>query len=602
MEEKKIRSRADIPVEDTWALEDIFASDALWEEALESLKADRTALAAYAGRLGESGETLADFLEKSEAVHVKMANIGNYCARKNDQDTRDPVTNAMVGRYGNYATAISAAESFETPEIMAISDEVLEGFYAACPRLRRFRRYLTDLRRMKAHTLSPAEERLLAAAHEMAGSPQNIFGAFNNADLTHPDAVDSQGKAHPLTKGSFVTLQRSPDRALRRDAYEKLYDSVGAYRNTSAAILNAQCKQLKFFADARKYPTALDAALDRNNVPTAVYHNLIDAVHQNLPTLHRYMKLRKKLMGLDELHFYDVYTPIIADLDQKIPFAQAKETVYEALAPMGDDYRAIIREGFENRWIDVYENPGKRGGAYSSGAKVHPYVLLNYNGSLMGQFTLAHEMGHAVHSYLSNRNQHPIDSNYVIFVAEVASTCNESLMMEHLLGKTRSKKERAYLINHFLEKFRTTLCRQTMFAEFERSIGAMVDQGRTLTADVLCAEYKRLNELYYGPDLVVDDRIAVEWARIPHFYYNYYVFQYATGYSAAIALSRQILDEGAPAVERYLNFLRSGRSKSPIELLKDAGVDMTTPKPVNDALALFAKLLDEMEALMEDAE
>ena len=600
MEEMKIRSRADIPVEDTWALEDMFATEELWEQALESLKDDQAALASFEGRLGSDGQTLCRFLELSEAVHVKLGTIGNYCVRKNDQDTRDQHTSAMVGRYTSYATAVNAAESFETPEIMAISQETLEAFYAACPGLERFRRYLTDLRRMKAHTLSPAEERLLAAAREMAGSPQNIFGAFNNADLIHPDAVDSNGKSHPVTKGSFIPLQRHPDRVLRRDAYEKLYDSVGAYRNTSAAILNAQCKQLKFFADARKYPTALDAALDRTNVPTSVYHNLIEAVHQNLPTLHRYMKLRKKLMGLDELHFYDVYTPILADLDKKIPFAQAKETVYEALAPLGDDYRAILREGFENRWIDVYENPGKRGGAYSAGAKVHPYVLLNYNGSLTGQFTLAHEMGHAAHSYLSNKHQHPIDANYVIFVAEVASTCNEALVMEYLLGKTQDKKERAYLINHFLEKFRTTLCRQTMFAEFERSIGEIVGKGGTLTADVLNAEYKRLNELYYGPDLVVDDRIAVEWARIPHFYYNYYVFQYATGYSAAIALSRQILDEGAPAVERYLNFLSSGRTKSPIELLKGAGVDMTTPKPVNDALALFAKLLDELEALMED--
>ena len=600
MDNKKIRSRADIPVEDTWALEDMFATDELWEQELETVKDDQEKLVFYAGKLGSSAETLYDFLVLMEQVNVKLSNIGNYCIRKSDQDTRDSKSQAMVGKYSNYTTAIRAAGSFETPEIMAIPDETLEQFYKAFPKLERFRRYLTDQRRMKAHSLSAAEEKLLAASREMADAPTSIFGAFNNADITFPDAIDSQGKAHPLTMGSFVPLQKNPDRQLRKDAYEKLYDTCGNYKNTSAAMLNAQGKQLKFYADARHYASALDASLDRTNVPTSVYHNLIEAVHQNLPKLHRYMKLRKKLMGLDELHIYDLYMPLLADLDKKIPFAQAKETVYEGLAPLGDDYRAIIKEGFENRWIDVYENPGKRGGAYSAGARVHPYVLLNYNGNLTGQFTLAHEMGHAAHSYLSNRTQNPIDSNYVIFVAEVASTCNEALVMEHLLSKTTDKKERAYLINHFLEKFRTTLCRQTMFAEFERFMGDVVGKGGTLTADVLCAEYKRLNELYYGPDLVVDDRIALEWARIPHFYYNYYVFQYATGYSAAIALSRQILQEGEPAVKRYLNFLSSGRSKSPIELLKGAGVDMTTPAPVNDALALFGELLDEMEQLMED--
>ena len=600
MEEMKIQSRADIPVEDTWALEDMYATDALWEAELETVRTDRENLASYEGRLGSSGETLYAFLLANEQAHAKLGSLGNYCMRKSDQDTRDSVCRAMVGRYTNASTALCAAASFETPEIMAIPEETLENFYQTCPKLERFRRYLTDMRRMKAHTLSPAEERLLAAAREMADAPQSVFGAFNNADLNYPDAVDSKGKAHPLTKGSFITLEKHPDRALRRDAYEKLYDTIGKFRNTSAAMLNGQGKQLKFYADARKYDSTLDAALDRTNVPTAVYHNLIDAVHENLPTLHRYMKLRKKLMGLDELHFYDIYMPILATLDQKIPFAKAKETVYAGLHPLGEEYRAIIKEGFENRWIDVYENPGKRGGAYASGARVHPYVLLNYNFGLTGQFTLAHEMGHAAHSYLSNKHQNPVDSRYVIFVAEVASTCNESLVMDYLLKKTTDKKERAYLINHFLEKFRTTLCRQTMFAEFERYMGEVIGKGGTLTADMLCAEYKRLNQVYYGPDVEVDDRIALEWARIPHFFYNYYVFQYATGYSAAIALSRQILEEGAPAVERYMNFLSSGCTKSPIELLKDAGVDMTTPKPVNDALALFSTLLDEMEELMAE--
>ena len=400
--------------------------------------------------------------------------------------------------------------------------------------------------------------------------------------------------------GTFVPCQESPDRVLRKSAYENLYRTFAKFKNTAAATLNAQNKQLKFFAEARKYNNAFEASLDRTNVPTSVYLNLIEAVHKNFDKMHRYVRLRKKLLGVDELHFYDVYTPLVADVDKKIPYSGAKQTIYDALAPLGDDYRKVLREGFDSRWIDVYQNVGKRSGAYSAGAAVHPYVLMNYSGTLDSQFTLAHEMGHALHSYYSNKNQNSIDSDYVIFVAEVASTCNEALLMEYLLSKTTDKKERAYLINHFLDQFKGTLYRQTMFAEFELNIGRMVAEGKTLTADVLCDEYRRLNEAYYGPDMIVDDEIAMEWARIPHFYYNYYVFQYATGYSAAIALSRKILNEGETAVKDYLNFLSGGCSKSPIDLLKGAGVDMTSPAPVEEALQLFGTLLDEMEALMEE--
>jgi oligoendopeptidase F len=483
---------------------------------------------------------------------------------------------------------------------MALSDEQLDAFYAEYPALERYRRMLTNTRRRKAHTLSAAEEKLLAAAGEMSGAPDTIYGAFANADLTFPDAIDSQGNAHPVSQGTFVACEESADRVLRKSAYESLYHAFAAHKNSVAAMLDAENKSRKFYAEARKYPSAFEAALDRTNVPTSVYLNLIEAVHQNLDKMHRYVSLRKKLLGVDKLHFYDIYTPLLADVDKKIPFAEAKQTVYDALAPLGEDYRKILKEGFENRWIDVYQNVGKRSGAYSAGAAVHPYVLLNYTGTLDSQFTLAHEMGHALHSYLSNKHQNPVDANYVIFVAEVASTCNEALLMEYLLGKTTDKKERAYLINHFLDQFKGTLYRQTMFAEFELNIGKMVAEGKTLTADVLCEEYNRLNKLYYGPDMEVDDEIAMEWARIPHFYSNYYVFQYATGYSAAIALSRRILTEGESAVQDYLGFLSGGCSKSPIDLLKGAGVDMTAPEPVDQALKLFGELIDEMEALMED--
>ena len=599
-EAKRIRSREEIPAEDKWAIEDLYATDADWEADLKSVAEDQEYLSSFAGKLAEKAEYLCDYLRRSEDLHVKADRLGNYCMRKADEDTRNAAYQAMQGKFMSVFVALGAATSFDTPEIMAIDEVTLEAFYQECPELERYRRYLTDLRRRKNHTLSPAEEKLLAAAGEMADAPDTIYSALADADMKFADAVDSKGNHHPLTQGTFVQLEESADRVLRRSAYENLYDGFANFRNTAAATLNAQNKQLKFFAEARHYANAFERSLHRTNVPTSVYHNLIEAVHQNLDKMHRYVRLRKKLLGVEELHFYDIYTPLVSELDRHIPYAEAKQTIYDALEPLGDGYRAILKEGFENRWIDVYQNTGKRSGAYSAGAAVHPFVLMNYTGTLDSQFTLAHEMGHALHSYLSNAHQNPIDADYVIFVAEVASTCNEALLMEHLLEKTTDKKERAYLINHFLDQFKGTIYRQTMFAEFELNIGKMVAEGQTLTADVLCAEYKRLNELYYGPDMVVDDRIAMEWARIPHFYYNYYVFQYATGYAAAIALSRRILREGKSAVLDYLDFLSGGCSKSPLDLLKGAGVDMTTPEPVNSALVLFGQLLDEMEALLEE--
>ena len=593
-----IRRREEIPQEDKWALEDLYVSDEAWENALNALLARLPEVSKLEGTLSESAQTLLAFLTLLEDMDGQMELLANYAMRKADQDTRNAVYQAMSGKLIGAATNVGAAFSFATPEIMALSDETLDGFYKACPSLERYRRYLTDQRRRKAHTLSAPEERLLAAAGEMANAPDTVYGFLTDADLHFADAVDADGKPHALSQSTFVPLEESADRVLRKSTYENLYSTLSGVRNTAAGLLDAQNKQQKFFATARKYENSRQAALDGTNVPESVYDNLIEAVHRNLDKMHRYVRLRKKLLGVDELHFYDVYTPLLKDVPASIPFAQAKQTVYDALYPLGEDYRKILKEGFENRWIDVYENQGKRGGAYSAGTKVHPYVLLNYSGSLDSQFTLAHEMGHALHSYLSNKHQNPIDSDYVIFVAEVASTCNEALLMEFLLGKTTDKKERAYLINHFLDQFKGTIYRQTMFAEFELFMGKLVDAGQTLTADVLCEEYARLCKLYYGEDMVVDEQIAMEWARIPHFFYDYYVFQYATGYSAAIALSRRILREGEPAVKDYLGFLSGGCSKSPIDLLKGAGVDMTSPAPVNDALKLFGELLDEMESLM----
>ena len=599
-ETKKIPERSELNVKDTWAVEDLYASDELWYKDLELLKEKTRELAGFSGRLSESAQTLLAFGQKTEDVIDLMGRLFEYASRRNDEDTRVAKYQEMAGMAMSAYVALNAATAFETPEIMAIDDETLDRFYKEAPELEHYRRYLFNIRRHAAHVLSPAEERLLAMSGEVGQCPDDIYSKFADADLKFPDAIDKDGNAHPLSQGTYISYMESEDRVLRKSAFENMYNTWAAYKNTVAATLNSQVKNLQFHADARRYESPLAASLDNTNVPTEVYHNLIEAVHQNLDKLHRYVALRKKLLGVDELHYYDLYTQLVPGADEKIPFEQAKETVYNALAPMGEDYRAILREGFENRWIDVYQNVGKRSGAYSAGAKVHPFVLLNYSGTLDSQFTLAHEMGHAIHSYLSNKTQRTIDADYVIFVAEVASTCNEALLMEHLLAKTTEKKARAYLINHFLEQFRGTLYRQTMFAEFELLLGTLNQQGVALTAERMCEEYKKLNTLYFGDGIVPDDEIAYEWERIPHFYYNYYVFQYATGYSAAIALSRRILKEGEPAVKDYLGFLCGGCSKDPIDLLKGAGVDMSTPEPVNQALSLFGELLDEMEALMAD--
>ena len=596
---KKIPERSEIPVESQWALEDLYANDALWQDDLKKLSEGSGKLASFAGKISTSAKELLAFLRLGDETSELLDRLANYAMRRGDQDKRNSYYQGMVGQLMKELVAMDEKLSFQTPELMSISDETMEQFYRDEPGLELYRRHLEKIRRRKDHVLSACEEKLLAGAGEMAQTPQDTFSMFSNADIKFESAEDSKGEKHTISQGTYISCLESADRTLRKNAYENYYAAYENYRNTCAACLNGQVKQLQFFANARKYPSSLDASLDATEVPTSVYHNLIETVHQNMDKMHRYVRLRKKLLGLDELHMYDMYTPLVADADAHIEFEDAKKTVLEALSCMGEDYCKILKEGFDNRWIDVYENVGKRSGAYSAGTPVHPFVLLNYTGTLDSQFTLAHEMGHALHSYLSTKTQPQVYSDYVIFVAEVASTCNEALLMEHLLGKTTDKKQRAYLINHFLDQFKGTLYRQTMFAEFELRIAELNQQGTPLTADVLCDEYRKLNTLYYGADVVQDGQIALEWARIPHFYYNYYVFQYATGYAAAIALSRKILAEGKPAVERYLGFLSGGCSKTPIDLLKGAGVDMTTAEPVNTALSLFGKLLDEMEELMQ---
>lgn len=596
--DNRIPKRSEVKAEYTWATEDIYPTDDAWVEDFKKLKGIPSKLMSYKGRLGESGQTLLEFLKLSDDISVLVDNLGNYARRKSDEDTAVSRYQGMVGQLMNVYVLINSAGSFETPEITAIPDDRMNELYSEAPGLSLYKLKLDRIRKKREHILSENEERILALAGDAMGSPENIYSMFSDADMRFPDAYDKDGKAHQVTHGSYVPLMHQSDRVLRKSAFEAMYKTYGSFKNTMAATLSAQIKSVQFYSQARNYSSSLEAALDDNEVPVEVYTNLIKAVHENMDYMYKYVDLRKKLMGVDELHFYDIYANMAADADIKIPFEQAKETVLKALEPLGEDYLKIMREGFDNRWIDVYENEGKTSGAYSAGARVHPYVLLNYKDNLDSMFTLAHEMGHAIHSYLSNKKQSVVYSDYVIFVAEVASTCNEALLMQYLLKTTEDKKQKAYLINYFLEQFRTTLYRQTMFAEFELKINELCAAGETLTADTLCEIYGELNKLYFGDGLVLDDEIRLEWARIPHFYYNYYVYQYATGYSAAIALSQRILNEGETAVKDYIGFLSGGCSKDPIELLRGAGVDMATTKPISDALKLFGSLIDNMNELI----
>lgn len=598
METNKIPARADVSEKDKWAIQDLFATDDDWRAALAKAKEFIPRITAFRGRLAESGAVLLSFFRLDDEISLAFDALVHYAQRRSDEDTRVAAYQEMVSQVTRFAVEIQSAAAFETPELLAISDEDMNRLYAEAPELELYRLNIDRIRRRREHVLSDKEEAILAAAGEMAASPDDIYSMLNDADLKFPDAVDKDGNKHPVTHGTFIPLMQSYDRVLRKSAFDSLYSVYGQFRNTSAATLSAQLKQLLFFANVRKYPSTLDAALDGNEVPTEIYRNLIDAVHRSFAPMYRYVALRKKLLGVDELHMYDLYVPVVDGVEMKFTFEEAKEIALKALAPLGEDYLNLLREGFANGWIDVYENEGKRSGAYSAGARVHPYVLLNFKGTLDDVFTLVHEMGHSIHSYLSNKTQPTAYQDYVIFVAEVASTCNEALLMEYLLSVTTDKKERAYLINHFLEQFRGTLYRQTMFAEFELAANEMTQRGEGTTAEALCAMYKKLNEQYFGPEMNVDEEISLEWARIPHFYYDYYVYQYATGYAAAIALSRRILREGEAAVKDYLGFLSGGCSADPITLLRGAGVDMASPKPIEDATKLFDEMISEMEKIL----
>ena len=589
-------SREEIDSKYKWDLSSMFPSDEAFEAGLEELKAYCPKLLAFKGKISTSAQALLEFLQLEDQMTLLLYKIINYAERKSDEDTRVAKYQAYVANATSAYTQVGEATSWFAAELLAIPAESVEKFYAEVPALEFYRRKLNKILNQREHTLSAEEEALLARAEELAVQPTNIFSMFDDADLTFDDAVDSEGKTHKLTSGSFVPLLMDADRVLRESAFKQLYSRFGEFRNTSAAILTSQVKNLQFFSSSRKYASSLEAALAENEIPVEVYNNLIDAVHQNFPAFYKYVDLRKRVMGLDELHFWDVYTPLVDDVDMKFTYEEACDLIVKALAPMGEEYVGLVKKGLESRWVDVYETPGKRSGAYSAGGKgMNPVMLLNFQGGLDDVYTLIHEMGHSLHTYFSSHNQEITYSDYSIFVAEVASTCNEALLSHYLLEHETDPARHAYILNHFLEGFRGTIYRQCMFAEFERDISQMNADGVALNAEVLSERYGKLCAEYFGPGIELDEEIKLEWSRIPHFYYNFYVYQYCIGFSAAIALSQRILSEGEPAVKDFIGYLSGGCSKTPIELLRGAGVDMATPDPVNAALKYFGELVDQLE-------
>ncbi len=596
---KELLKREDVAIENTWKVEDMYATVQDWEKDLEEITALVDQVVALEGKLSESAANLLKCLELDAEGGQKLELAYNYAQRLFDQDQKNTKHQAMTAKVMNIYAEASGKTAFVQPEVIDLSDETMEAFYKAEPGLELYRIEIDEIRRRKAHCLSAEMEKLIAQTMEMSQVPEDAFSIMNDADFVFPEMQDEKGETVRITHGRYGNLMESPDRRVRKEAFEKMYSVYKQFNNTLAALYNGQVKTLIFHAKAKKYASTLEASVDRNNVSPQVYKNLVETINANLELLHRYVRLRKKCLGVDELHMYDIYVPMIEGVAKVVPYEEAKATVLKALEPLGEDYLAKLREGFANRWIDVYENEGKRSGAYSAGAYgTHPYVLLNHNDTLDSMFTLAHEMGHALHSCYSNENQPYIYADYKIFVAEVASTTNEILLLEYLLKNTTDKKERAYLLNHYLDSFKGTVFRQTQFAEFEMKSNELCESGESLNAENLNAMYYELNQRYYGPDMISDEQIAYEWARIPHFYYDFYVYQYATSFSASVAIARAILSEGAPAVERYKKFLSGGCSKPPVELLKIAGVNMETAAPIESAMKAFEEILGELENLV----
>ena len=594
-----IKKREKIDEQYKWKLEDIFATDEAWREAFEGMDALLAMAEGFKGRLATSAANLLAGLDAVMALSEKLESVYVYAQMRFHQDERNETYRSMAGETDMLAARAQAAVSFVTPEILEADDATIAAYFAAEPGLALYKHYVDEQTRLRAHRLSADQEELLALASESLDAPEQIAQALRNVDMQFGEIELENGEMATLTAERFIPFMQSENRDIRKRAYTRKYETYQQYKNTFAEAYAGRVKASIFNARARKYEGCLSASLAENAVPTEVYRSLIEAAHEALPLLHRYIRLRKKALQLDALRMYDLYTPIVSDAAMTFTYEEAKQTVLEALAPMGAEYTALLQKGFDERWIDVYENEGKHSGAYSWGAYgTKPYVLLNYQDTLDDMFTLAHEMGHSLHSWYSHAAQAYVNSEYPIFLAEVASTVNEALLMQHLLSKFKDAKTRAYLLNKFAEQFRGTFFRQTMFAEFELRTHEMQEAGKPLTAQSLSALYADLNAEYYGDAIEYDELIANEWMRIPHFYMQFYVYQYATGYAAAIAFSKAIL-AGGDAVEKYKTLLSGGGADYPLNIAARAGVDMAKPDFVRDATAVFENLLTELETEME---
>jgi len=595
---KELPKRNEIEEKYKWNLEDIYINDDEWENDYNKVQELLPKIEEYKGKVTNSANDLLELLNTLMKTQEIISRLYAYAHMKKDEDTREQNYQALFNRAQHISNELDNTKSFIKPELLKTSQEKLNKFMEKNEDLKLYEHYLDNIIRQKDHYLSEKEEKILALANDVTQAPENIFSILNNADLEFPVIKDEDKNDVRLTHGRYIKFLQSKNRRVRKEAFNALYDTYDDFINTYATTLNSEIKTHVFRAKARNYNSSLEAALDEDNISVEVYDNLINEVNNNLDSMHKYVGLRKKLLNLEELHLYDVYTPLIEEVDMEIPYNEAVEKVKKALKPLKNKYLQNLEKGFKSGWIDVYENKGKRSGAYSSGCYgVHPYVMLNYSENISDMFTLAHEMGHALHTYYSNKNQPFVYSSYKIFVAEVASTLNESLLIHYLLENTDDLDKRKYLINHYLEQFKGTVFRQTMFAEFERDIHNKVENGKPLTSDLLNNIYHKLNEKYFGDKMIIDEKINREWARIPHFYYNFYVYKYATGFSAAAALSQKIINEGESAVKKYLEFLKSGNSDYPLNVLKKAGVDMTSPKPISTALGIFHDLVNELEEL-----
>ncbi|MGG1573332.1 oligoendopeptidase F [Fictibacillus sp. NRS-1165] len=596
---KSLPKREELPQQDTWDLEAIYETNDKWEEEFNEIKGLLPELKKFQGKLGVSADTLYHFFQKQDELTKKLGKLYTYAHMRYDQDTTNSYYQGLNDRASNLATQVSSSLSFAVPEILSLPEEVIQGYVKEYKDLHLYQHALDEINRQRPHVLSKEEEALLADVSEVTASASTTFGMLNNADLKFPEIKDENGEEIEVTHGRYIRFLESSDRRVREGAFKAVYGTYDTFKNTFASTLAGTVKKDNFFARTRKFESAREAALHSNNISEEVYENLVKTVNDHLHLLHRYVDIRKRALNVDELHMYDLYTPLVQDVKMEVPYGEAKKLVLESLEPMCEEYVNIVKEGFEKRWIDVHENAGKRSGAYSSGAYgTMPYILLNWQDNVNNLFTLTHEIGHSVHSYYTREYQPYPYADYSIFVAEVASTCNEALLNHYMLNKTKDKQEKLYLLNHHLEGFRGTVFRQTMFAEFEQAIHVKAANGEPLTPELLTKIYYDLNVKYFGENVVIDKEIGLEWSRIPHFYYNFYVYQYATGFSAAASLSKQILEEGESAVSRYIEFLKAGSSDYPIEVLKKAGVDMTTSKPVEDALKVFEEILDEMESLL----